>query len=499
MASTHPLLEPYEPTLSDPFDAVKAAHLLNRGGFGGTTEEIAHVQSLGPEAAADEMLDFPDLSAEEQDHTDVPDLSGIDGVPATFRELQKQMAGKNQADKQKLRQAFNQANGEVLNTTMAWWLKRMAYGPHPLQEKLTFFWHGHFTTSARNEPMSTLIWKQNELLRSMAAGNFGRLVHAISHDPAMLDYLNNTQNVKEHPNENYARELMELFTLGIGHYTETDVKQGGRAFTGWKHDGDEFVFRPSEHDYGLKIYLGRTGNFNGDDIVDIILQQPNCAPFMSSELYRAFVTDDVDPKLSEALGNVLRDNDYELRPLMRTMLTSRAFYRPDVIGAQIKSPVQLVIGTIRMLGLEMPPERAMVGTLTQMGQVPFMPPNVRGWLGGRNWINTGTVFLRYNTGVWLTGGDVPGFLQGRLNGKEIRLREGDVGARQGTVDFNPGGAADASQGQLVDAWVAKLIQRPIDAKQREILVDALGDNPDDERSQRHMVQLILSMPEYQLC
>jgi uncharacterized protein (DUF1800 family) len=496
MAFSHPLLDRYEPSPVDPFDAVKAAHLLNRAGFGGTPDEIEHVRSIGPEAAVDELLDFPELSAEEQNEADVPDLSAIDGVPKTFRELNQQVnAATDLAAKQKLRQAFNQANMEVLMETMAWWLKRMAHGQHPLQEKLTLFWHGHFTTSAKDEHMASLMWRQNELLRGLAAGNFGKLAHAISRDPAMLDYLNNTQNRKAHPNENYARELMELFTLGIGHYTETDVKQGARAFTGWTHDGEQFTFQPGAHDAGLKVFLGRTGYFDGDDVVNIILQNPQCATFIATEIYRYFATDDLDPKLPEALGQILRENNYELRPLLRTILTSKVFYTPRVVGVQIKSPVQLVVGSIRMLGLEMPATRAIVGTLTQMGQVPFMPPNVRGWLGGRTWINTSTLFVRYNAGVWLTGGQVPGFLQGRMTGKEIHLR--DAGQREAGVAFDPSGSEQSSAERLVNNWLAALIQRPVDPKQKEVLVDAIsGGGPNSERK---LVQLIMSMPEYQLC
>jgi uncharacterized protein (DUF1800 family) len=498
MASNHPLLEKYVPTDSDPFDGVKAAHLLSRAGFGGTLEEIEHVRSIGPEAAADELLDFPDVPAEEESETDLPDLSAIEGLPKTFRDIQKQISGTTDAaEKQKIRQKINQANMEVLMTTMNWWMKRMAFGQYPMQEKLTLFWHGHFTTSAKDEHMAALMWRQNELLRSSAAGNFATLVHAISRDPAMLDYLNNTQNRKEHPNENYARELMELFTLGIGHYTENDVKQGARAFTGWTHDGDDYTFRPSEHDYGFKTYLGYSGDFNGDDVVDIILRQPNCAPFIAGELYKYFVSEDVDPAMSQALGKVLLENKYELRPLLRTMLTSKAFYQRESIGVQIKSPVQLLTGTIRMLGLDMPPQRAMVASLTQMGQVPFMPPNVRGWVGGHSWINTSTVFVRYNAGVWLTGGQVPGLLQGRLTGKEIRILPDNRG--QAAVTFAPASSDMSSAEGIVDHWLARLIQRPVDPKQKQILVDALGEESDEQQSLRRLAQLIMSMPEYQLC
>ncbi|MGA2230711.1 MAG: DUF1800 domain-containing protein [Tepidisphaeraceae bacterium] len=470
--SSHPLLQPYTPTSSDPFDAVKAAHLLNRAGFGGTAAEIEHARSLGPQAALDELLDFPDAPAEEQSETDVPDLSAIDGVPKTLRALALQIATASEADKKTLRQKFNQANQAVMLAMGGWWMKHMAYGPHPLQEKLTLFWHGHFTTSSKDERMAELMWQQNELLRQNAAGNFAAMVHGISRDPAMLDYLNNTQNKKAHPNENYARELMELFTLGIGNYTENDVKQGARAFTGWSHDGEKFIFMPNQHDYGVKSYLDYVGDFNGDDVVDIILRHPACAPFIAGEMYRYFVSEDLDPKLQAALGAELRGADYELRPFLRTLFTSKAFYNSQVIGAQIKSPVQLLAGTIRLLAIDMPDERVIQQQLTQMGQVPFQPPNVRGWIGGRNWINTGTIFIRYNAGVTLTSGPTP------------NLRNEPLG--------------DSSE-ELVDRWVARLIQRPIDPDQRQILVDAAGDAPPRFPTLKKIVQLIVSMPEYQLC
>src|ERR1041384_3715444 len=165
---------------------------------------------------------------------------------------------------------FQAANRQTVFLTLEWWLYRMGNGPYPMQEKLALFWHGHFTTSARDERSALLMWQQNELLRKMAAGNFGKFVAAISRNPAMLDYLNNNQNIKAHPNENYARELMELFTLGIGNYTEDDVKEAARALTGWGHDAEQFVYRRVLHDFGEKKFLGRTGKLDGDDIIKII-------------------------------------------------------------------------------------------------------------------------------------------------------------------------------------------------------------------------------------
>jgi hypothetical protein len=488
------LLAPYRPTDSDPFDATKAAHLLNRAGFGGTADEIDKAISLGPEKAVDWLLGFPDTPAE-TDAGGGPDLSAVADLPSTFREA-RQMLDNAQTpqERKELQQKFQQSNREAVGATMMWWLNRMASGPYPLQEKLTLFWHGHFTTCAKDERAALLMWKQNELLRQNAAGNLEPFVHAISHDAAMLDYLNNSQNRKQHPNENYARELMELFTLGIGNYTEDDVKEGARAFTGWTHDGSDFVFRRFQHDYGMKTFLGRFGAFDGDDVIEIILSQPACRRFIAGELFKWFAYDNSDPQLTEALGEYFWGQQFEIRPLVKTILTSQAFYSPQCMGVQIKCPVQLMVGTVRLLGLSMPAEGATISALNQMGQVPLMPPNVRGWPGGQMWINTSTLFIRYNTAVWLAGGDVPSLTRLNAKGDSDRpLRHvGDL-----ATDFEP--AADGSAQQVVDYWVNRLIQRPIGTDKKAVLMDALGSQPNNVDAQRKLVQLIVSMPEYQLC
>jgi uncharacterized protein (DUF1800 family) len=469
-AALHPMLRLYEPTASDPFDAIKAAHLLNRAAFGGTPAEIAHLLTLGPRLAVDHLLDFPDKSAEEQDPRDVPNLSAIADYPANFRELSRMFVGKTKAEQVALFQKIQFANRAALTATGDWWMRRMAAaGRHPLQEKLTLFWHGHFTTSADGERAAKLIWDQNETLRRHAAGNFAAFVKAISRDPAMLDYLNGNQNQRFHPNENYARELMELFTLGVGHYTEDDVKAAARAFTGWGHNGIEFLFRKFDHDYDAKTFLGHRGNFDGDDVIDILLQQPACATHVASRVWNFFVSEEPDPAVIASLGNILRDSHYDLRPMLRTLFTSRAFYEPMHIGSQIKSPVQLLIGTARLLGVDLPPGRVMFqpnSPLMQMGQLPFFPPNVRGWPGGRAWINTSTIFVRYNAALRLAAECHP--------------------------DPTP------SRDTAVDHWLARLIPRPIAPEQRQPLLDALNDNP-DASSIRRMIQLIVSMPEYELC
>jgi uncharacterized protein (DUF1800 family) len=475
--ASHKLLQPFVPTDENPFDSVKAAHLLNRAGFGGTIDEVRKVLELGPAGAVDWLLDFPDQNAEEQG-TDVPNLTAVDGYPATFKELRKSVEGKTPEQIKALRQKARMANGDAVRATINWWLRRMTDGPHPLQEKLTFFWHGHFVTSDKDERSATLMWKQNELLRKMAVGNFRTFVKAVARDPAMLDYLNNSQNRKAHPNENFAREVMELFTLGIGNYTEDDVKQGARAFTGWAHDGDDYVFRKFDHDEGTKYFMGYHGNFNGDDIIDIILSQNVCAKFVGTKLFRFFAYEEIDDTLADAIGNEFRGGKYELRPLIKTILNSAAFYSPEAIGSQIKCPVQLVLGTVRQMNLIMPAENAILGPLSQMGQVPFAPPNVRGWPGGRMWINTSTLFVRYNTGYRLLDGQLPRVDKSHLSDE--------------TKD-----ATDANS--VVDYWVNRLIQRPITAEKRQVLIDALGGDLNREANVRKMLQLIMSMPDYQLC
>ncbi len=490
MARSHPLLQPYKPTPDDPFDAIKAAHLLNRAGFGGTPLEIDRVQKMGPAAALEMLFDFPEACADEQSRTDVPDLSSIGDYPKDFRALQKTMIGKTKEERKLLRLKLMAANREAVNATVAWWMKRMTFGPYPLQEKLTLFWHGHFTTSAKDERMASLMWNQNELHRRMGAGNFRSYVRAISRDPAMLDYLNNSQNRKAHPNENYARELMELFTLGIGNYTEDDIKNAARAFTGWAHDGDDFVFRKYDHDNDVKIFMGQRGNFGGEDIIEIILSREACGNYIAGRLYKFFVNDELPADLQAAMGDIIRDSKYELRPLLRTIFASKAFYQPSVIGSQIKSPIQLVVGTVRQLNLDMPGERVLAGALNQMGQMPLHPPNVKGWPGGHNWINTSTLFVRYNTAVWLAGGSGQ-FATVNKRGKFTGIAQGrDTGFRPSTGD---------TPEAVVDGWVQRLIGRPIAPKAKAVLIEALGGHPEREESVRKMVQLIVSMPDYQLC
>lgn len=488
MAQLHEMLQPFD----GPFDRLRAAHLLNRTGFGGTDSELDEAVAAGLNPTVQRLLDFPNSGAEEQDATiGMPDLSSIEGYPKSSREQREMLAGKSEEERTLIRQRMAAANREAMAETGRWWLLRMVEADHPLQEKLTLFWHGHFTTSARDERSAWLMWRQNEVLRRNAAGNFHLFVQQISRDPAMLDYLNNQQNRKQNPNENYARELMELFTLGIGHYTEQDIKEAARAFTGWGHDGDLFTFRRNQHDFEPKVFFGFQGAFDGDDIIAIILRHPQAARHIATKLWTFFAYSEPEAPIVDGLADLLRKKEYELRPVLKTIFTSRAFYSDRAIGTQIKSPIQLVVGAVRGLGIELPPVRQLSRMLQQMGQVPFYPPNVKGWPGGRDWINTSTLFVRYNTCVWLAGGGGGSPTQGGRRGIE-RLS----GARRATI-FDPEGSDDAAA--VVDQWVQRLIQRPIAPDKRQTLIDALDGRPNRRENVRRMVQLIVSMPEYQLC
>ncbi len=492
-------LQPYNPTSANPFDDEKAAHVLARCGFGGTLEEIAAARDQGLEKTLDKFFAFKDAGIDDQPGQPGPDLKRIlgDDFPTNLRDFVRTMKDKTDEQKKAARQRFMQLNRQAVGGTARWWLARMGGGPAPLQEKLTLFWHGHFTTSARDERSAMLMWQQNELLRRESAGNFARLTKSIARDPAMLDYLNNSQNKKQKPNENFAREVMELFTLGIGHYTENDIKEGARAFTGWTHDGEQYVFRRFDHDYGEKTFMGRRGNFDGEDIINIILEQPACAPYIAGRLWTYFVYEEPEPEITAALGQLLVDGKWELRPLLRTIFSSQAFFSAKALGAQIKSPVQLVVGTIHQLGLKTNDaiEARLLALLDQMGQVPLMPPNVKGWPGGRNWINTSTLFVRQNTCVWLAGGEVPALAPGGQRNKGLAV--GMLRRGAGNVDFKPAEKGPADD--IVDEWVARLIQRPILPEKQKLLIEALGKTPNDPESIRKMIQLIVSMPDYQLC
>ena len=382
-------LAPY----AGPLTQRSAAHLLRRAGFGGTPDEVRRYAAMPVGRAVESLVRFP-ASANAQAapgdvYSPVELLSqyGPQGVRALSPEQRK---------------ALNrEIRGSEFRSTLAlqlWWLNRMLATPAPLQEKMALYFHGHFTSTAVQKGISpAMIYNQNQLFRDNALGNLRELTRKVSIDPAMLVYLDNDANFKLHPNENYARELMELFTLGVDQYSEDDVRNSARAWTGWRFDRftETAAFDPRFHDDGLKTFLGRTGNFNGDDVVNIIFAQPQCARFFAAFLLNSFVYNDPEPELVEGVAQLLRKHDYELAPVMSALLRSNVFYSERAYRALVKSPVEFVVGSYRTLGLPQM-DASVLPVLRQMGQVLFYPPNVAGWPGGANWLTSDTMIARQN-------------------------------------------------------------------------------------------------------
>ena len=362
-------LSPYQ----GPWSPRLAAHLLRRAGFGGSPSDIAMYADMGVHDAVDRLLHFVPDSLPAQPDGD---------ITFQFGPLANQM---------QQRRAYV--------ATQLWYVNRLLQTPNPLRERMVYFWSNHFTSGLGQSGITPqLMVNQYNLFMRFALGNYAQLTHEISKDPAMLLYLNNAQNRKQHPNENYARELMELFSLGVGNYTEEDVRQSARAFTGWtvnRRMGDVVEFNPLLHDDGVKMFLNRTGDFMGDDIVDIIMQQPATARYMAHKFARHFIYDNPEPELIDALAQKFRGNGYNVATLMSVILRSKLFYSDRAYRALVKSPLELVIGAHKMLGATSV-EPAAIGALNQMNQVVMQPPNVAGWPGGALWLNTGTLLARVN-------------------------------------------------------------------------------------------------------
>ena len=396
-----------------PWDVRLAAHLLRRAGFGGTLADRARFAETPMALNVDALLNVasptagtptPDLIDTERFGPEVRRIRAMrsaDGMPATLRPndgaVPMAPAGSDGALEamRKLRGQMRRKQ-DVANVT--WWLDRMIASTSPLQEKMTLFLHGNFATATNQKGIYGLdIIAQNQLLRSQALGNFVVLTHGVARDRAMLKYLDNARSNRDHPNENFARELMELFTLGIGKYTEQDVRESARAFTGYtfQRRTGEFFFNARQHDDGRKTFLGKAGNFTGDDVIDIIFEQPAAATFLARKLLEFFVYTDPEPQLVDELAAVVRREKFELAPVMSTLLRSNVFYSERAYRALVKSPVEFVVGSYQLFGIEKT-EPGVIAILNRMGQLPFHPPNVKGWDGGAAWLSTQTVLAREN-------------------------------------------------------------------------------------------------------
>ncbi len=391
----------------------RARHLLDRAGFGGTPEQIGELAKLDPAAAVDRLLVFDassDAGLPRFDPSPIYDPSlrnfpetrpaatrlaeqtgqamGVAVKPSGMRPLQPV------ADR-----FFFWLRASALETRRLanWWAECMVVTDRPLQEKMALFWHGHFATGAEKVRDVRKMQVQLGLLRREAVGNFRTLLIGVAQDPAMLVFLDAGRNVKDAPNENFGREVMELFTMGVGHYTEQDIREAARAFTGWVDDDLAFGFDPAKHDDGEKSFLGQHGRFDGVEVLDIILQQKATARFVAGKLYRFLVREELDGALQDRLGDQLREGGYELKPFLRTIFLSKDFHSAASTGTRIKGPVELIVSTYRRMGLtQLPGIPDTNAASEELGQILLNPPTVAGWPQGRVWITPGSLLARGN-------------------------------------------------------------------------------------------------------
>lgn len=382
------------------------------------------------------------------------------------------------------------------------WMGKMATSPGQLREKVALFWHGHFACRTRRPDDSLALLNT---IREKALGKFSDLLLAVSQEPAMLQFLNNQQNRKEHPNENFAREVMELFTLGRGNYTETDVKEAARAFTGWGYDGQSrFVFRERQHDAGPKTLLGQTGNWGGEDALRIILQQPAAATFIVTKMYRFFVNDVPDPAHIAPLATAFRQSGYDVSDLLERLFSADWFYAPANMGSLIKSPVALVAGLRRTLNLQVANDKQLLGYQKALGQTLFMPPNVAGWPGGRAWIDSSSLLLRLqlpsilfkNAEFAVRLKDDENDITPQTTGKERLVKTTDTTHLPlAPIQLLLGPAAPAQQPQLLASF---LLQAPLPPESLSLVQQAAAKAATPEERLRTTLVSLLSVPEYQL-
>jgi uncharacterized protein (DUF1800 family) len=365
---------------------LKNQHLMWRAGFGPAVEQLADLPNF---SSAQLYKALQKASAKKPEYIDVAD-DFLKGLFAGIEEVGRQERRKEMTEDE--RKKIQQKQREGVRSLNLNWLKLFVNTDAQLREKMAFFWHGHFACRNLN-----VFFQQGllDVIRRNALGNFRDMLHEVSKTAAMLNFLNNQQNRKDHPNENFAREVMELFTLGRGNYTENDIKEAARAFTGWSAGfNGEFIFRRFQHDYGSKTFLGKTGNFDGDEVLDTLLEQKQTARFIAQKIYKFFVNDNPDKEKTEWLADQFYKSNYDIGKLMEVIFTSDWFYDEKNIGNKIKSPIELIAGMQRMLPMQLENEEAFTFLQRALGQMLFYPPNVAGWPGGKTWIDSSSLMLR---------------------------------------------------------------------------------------------------------
>jgi uncharacterized protein (DUF1800 family) len=438
----------YEPSSQTPWDVRAAAHLYRRAGFGATPAELDTAVKAGPMNAVQTLL---------SETTE----------PQSYLTQMSSLADASLAT----------GNPERLS---AWWAYRMLSTPAQLLEKMTLFWHGHFATSAEKVQDAELMFVQNQLLRKFAVGDFAGLLLEISRDPAMLVYLDSASNRKAHPNENFAREIMELFCLGEGNYTEQDIRELARCFTGWEVKRRKFRFNRYQHDSGTKSVLGDSGTFGGEEGVGIVVGQDSAALFIAAKLVKYFVMDEPQPspELLAPLANFLRDQDMQIGPTVQKILSSNLFYSKHSVGRKVRSPVELAIGFLRTLDGSTDSYK-LAEALQRLGQGLLYPPSVKGWDGGRTWINSSTLLARSN------------LIRSLLENDKTRFGKQTLVEHLRKVGAN-------STDEIIDLLETTLfaVRIPAAAKDR---IRRLTRDANETNKLTETVHALCTLPEFQLC
>jgi uncharacterized protein (DUF1800 family) len=460
-------------------------HLFRRAGFGATPEAVAAVARQPIRKVVRQLFADSEKS--------VP-LTLVTADEFTPKKQLKKAMSQSGTPREQIVQMIKEQRQRIGDLNLAW-LERMGAGEGALREKLTLFWHGHFACLSRNP---YFVQQQNNALRQHALGKFGDLLLAVSKDPAMLQYLSNQQNRKQSPNENFAREVMELFTLGRGNYSERDVKEAARAFTGWGFNAEgEFVFRANQHDEGTKTIFGQTGTFGGEDVIALILKREETARFVTRKIYRYFVNEQVNEARVATLAKNLFRSNYDIAALLEEIFTSDWFYEPRNQGANIKSPVELLAGLQRSFGLQFSEKQSVLFIQKALDQVLFYPPNVAGWPGGTAWIDSSSLLLRMKLPEMLFKAATLNFRakeDGDVNTEHLS-RRGTRGL-QVTADWSAfeQAFADRKPAERLDALAGYLLPRPLSAEQKRLIQQTAP-----EGTVRDLAMRLMTLPEYQLC
>jgi uncharacterized protein (DUF1800 family) len=475
---------------------IKNQHLLWRAGFGPAAEGLNQLSLLTPIDLYAVIKKASSLKPEYLDATDNYFKGLFKGIGEEGKRIQM--------DKEGLKMLQQKSKDQIKNLNLLW-LDEMVYSNAQLREKMAFFWHGHFASRNLN-----VFFQQQllDILRQHALGNFRDMLHEVSKSAAMLFFLNAAQNVKAHPNENFAREVMELFTLGRGNYTEQDVKEASRAFTGWGANvkGD-FVFRDNLHDEGRKTVLGISGKLNGEDVLDILLEQKQTAVYISQKIYRFFVNENIDIKKVDWLADRFYKSNYHIGQLMDDIFTSEWFYDEKNIGTKIKSPIELLAGIRRMLPMELQNEESQLLLQRLLGQVLFVPPNVAGWPGGKAWIDSSTLMFRLRLPKLISDEDDlnakpkddDDLMMGKMDAKQVSGKQATAKAPQVNVDWNAYAKNfDAvARENLISLIGSSLLQ--VNPAFSEAIIKSYVNSNDRQSFIRSATIQMMSTPEYQLC